>query len=199
MISKVDIYNMALGHIAIDDITSPDEDSEPARKCELFWLPSLKAILRAHDWGFAGQNEALAVIADETIIGWTYLYKYPANCLMLRKIYNEGTDLTQVRTDPFKVTLSPDTNQKSIASNLQGAYIEYTTLVEDPTLYDASFVEAVSFKLASFLAKPLTGDSSMREALTRMAMATVESAKSNNKTETHETQKRVSKYVTARG
>jgi hypothetical protein len=198
MIQQIDICNMALSHIAVKSITSIDEQSEPARKCKLFYNPALDAYLRDHDWNFAGQNEALALIADETIHGWGYLYKYPSNCLFVRKIFDESTDFTTKDSELFDLVQSPDTNQKAIATDVATAYIRFTKRVTDANMFDPLFVEGFSYKLASLIAKPLTGNETLGEKMAIQAERIGNRAKVTNKTERRETLKKVSSYEDAR-
>lgn len=198
MNSQVDICNLALSHIAAKNITAMDEGREEARKCSLFWGPALEAALRSHDWNFAGQNEALAEISGETVMGYAYLYKYPANCLSVRSIYNESTDRKQKRTEDYKLLLSPSSQQRAIATDVELAQIEYTMALVDPSLFDSVFVMALSYQLAALLAKPLTGDTSLGSAMAAMAKAVVDEAKLANKQETKEETKKTSSYIDAR-
>ncbi len=199
MASQVDICNFALSNIGAKSITAIDQISEEARKCLLFWEQALDSTLRSHDWNFAGQNIALALIADETVIGWDYLYGYPANCLMIRKIYSESTDFDAKYTEEFEEMLSPSTNQKSIATDVEDAYARFTMRVTDTTLFDASFVKALSYELSSLLAKPLTGDLNMAKAMSAAAAGTISAAMGHNKSEGKETLKRTSTTLDSRG
>lgn len=46
-----------------------------------------------------------------------------------------------------------------ILSNVSEAMMEYIKRITDVTVFDATFVDALSYKLASDMAMPLTGDS----------------------------------------
>lgn len=100
--SQVVIMNMALAAINKRQITAPNEQSEEARRCSLFYHRARRSALRACDWNFAEVNQALALIqsvasADfdptwatlqNVVPGFAYMYSQPSKCLRVRKLYN---------------------------------------------------------------------------------------------------------------
>jgi hypothetical protein len=160
----IDVCNLALNHLGLGTIASLAETSKSALKCSAFFNMARDAVLRAHEWNFAEKEEALALISDETLTGWEYLYVVPAKCLKIRSVFTEDT-LEIPEPQPFKIGLSPVTAVKAIATDLEDAYIKYTRQVDDPSLWDPLFVMALSFYLAWLLAAPLCGDPAKGESV----------------------------------
>lgn len=174
MSSIVEICNLALNHIGAKSISSLDEASENARKCKLVYAPLRDAVLRDHSWNFATANELLALL-DESMPGWNFIYAQPVKCLNVRKIFSEVV-LSNPSPLDFKILLSPTTKTKSIASNLEFAWCEFTYQVTDPALFDTKFVEALSYRIGSALAQPLTGNIQLAQALLQMSIGITEKA-----------------------
>lgn len=218
MASQVEICNLALTHIGVKSISSMTEPSEPARKLNLVYPTARDAALRAHDWSFASQEVALAEVANESVLAWDYLYKYPASCVAVRELYNPNMigggpepltrfdaelgfarDRSTTRVPiKFQELLSPQSNQKAIGTNLPSAYARFTFQVTDPSLYDASFVTAFSYLLASMLAQHLAGNPDLGKGLYAIASQLISEAGRQNKSEGVDEPSKTSPYVNGR-
>lgn len=155
MASIVQICNMALGYlnhgIRIDDI---DEDSNEADQCRLYYETSRDAVLRGFAWNFAMRYETLAELDDDPISPqWAVMYGYPSDCLAVRAILPEA--VAGVSNKYEIANLSGTT--RVIMCNVGDATCRYTMKVTDPTLFDAEFVRALAWHLASELSVILTG------------------------------------------
>lgn len=197
MSSIVEICNMALGHIGMKSISSVDEASENARKCKLFYEPLRDTVLRGCAWNFATAYEELAVL-DESIPGWRLLYSQPNRCLSVRKVFSESS-LTNPIPVNHKIILSPDSKVKAIAADLEGAWVEFTYQVTDPSMFDAQFIEALSYRLGAALAQPLAGNIQMGQGLLQMSTTIMDSAKLSNAREGSQQKPNYSSLVEARG
>jgi hypothetical protein len=196
----VDVVNKALNQLGQAPITSLDEDSEAASRAALIFDCLRQSLLRSHFWKFASYSASLAELADEKMLGWTYLYAYPPKCLMIRRLFDEtyaatGSDVTLggdalldleyfqdywIFHHPefrYKMGLSPDTFTKSIATNFNPAYIEYTYDITDPSIWDQNFYDAMVFSLAAELAHGITGKSELAKDYRDQAAAIVTEAK----------------------
>jgi len=161
MISDVEICNKALIKIGQNTITSLTENNTTARTCNIIYSDSRDAVLRDHTWSFARKIISLNVLANEEVINWDYLYVYPPTCLFIIKIFNE----TDLDTNNYKELLSPITDTKVIASNLEEAYIEYIMKILNPNLFDSLFINALVHKLASELSMRITGNQTLSNNL----------------------------------
>lgn len=195
--SNVQICNLALGHLGQKAITSLSESSNNARKCSTFFESARDSVLRAAAWNFSTSERALALIDDETLLGWDYIYARPSNALFVRKVYNEYTLESKVG-DEFK-EFKASSGQLAIACDVENAYAEITVQVTDPNDFDENFIEALSFKLASFLAKPLTGDMKIEERMDTKYKLLIGEAQKINYSEGKPKNNNVSSYVSARG
>jgi len=173
MISSVDICNLALTKLGQDTIVALTQESETARRCNILYDRVRDQVLREHTWSFATKIEALAELANESVLGWEYLYLMPSNCLRVIKVYDEGdTD-----TNNYDKLLSPDTNTHVIATNLYQAYMKYIKKIEDPNLFDTLFINAFVAKLAAELSLVITGNSSLMASFIQEYNAFIAQAK----------------------
>lgn len=196
MSSIVEICNLALNHIGAKSISSIDESSESARKCKLIYEPIRDAVLRGTSWNFATAVEQLALL-DEELPGWNYLYTEPVRCLKVRKIFNDST-LLDPRPIDHKLLLSPTTKTKSIATDLELAWCEFTYRVTDPNVYDPQFIEALSYRMAASLAQSLAGNIQLGQALLQMSMSISDKAVLENSKEGSQTKRNYSSLLEAR-
>lgn len=156
MASKTDICNLAVSHLAIGQlIANVDTDtSEEAITCRLFYDDLRNDLLRSFDWPFASKVAALGLVANDPTTEWKYSYRYPSDCIKIRRIVS-GTrnDNRQTRV-PYK--FSNDSEGRLIYSDITDACIEYTMLASDTTLYSPDFIFCLSFLIAHNAAPRLT-------------------------------------------
>lgn len=188
---------MALSHLGQRAINSITEGTVNALKCVTFFDSCRDALLREHGWNFATKRVALAEISGETVLGWDYLYSVPSLCLYVRSVFTEDTLVGNINTE-FRELISPTTNVRAIATNLESAYCEYTVQVTDTTLFDPMFVDALSYKLASKLAQPLCGNVELGKTMYAAYLQSVAEAKRLNKCENNEERPETSSYIDVR-
>lgn len=177
MASNVDICNMALSHCGISSfISSLDEASNEARVCALH-LPLVRgAVLQDFPWNFARRRRLLAALAETPPANWAYVYALPEDCLAALFIAVPG--MRAPRSDqriPFEVAAN-DT-QRVLYTDQPSAELVYSANVENPTLFDPLFIQALSFALASAIAAPLSVSSGLvKYAHERYAVAVSQAA-----------------------
>ena len=222
--NKVAIINRALAHIKVGMITSLDESSEPARQANLFYDCVRESALRSCDWRFATVKKPLVKLGDiQTALDnptdqskqdvspqWSFLYAYPVQCQRVRRVFNtQESDLfpqwddrtmadAAVKIPPFEECRSPVTNQLAIATNLEGAWAEYTFDINDDSQFDSMFQDAMSWLLAQELCIPLTGDKELKQSVDKDTRACLDEAKRKNGGEGVEMAPRISNYESAR-
>lgn len=184
MASKVEICNMALGHLGQGkQIANLDtENSSAAAACRTFFDVCIGACLRDFKWPIATKFRALALIEEDPNDEWNYSYQYPADCKnFIRIISGQRTDTNLTRV-PFKIANS-DTG-KIIYTDKEDAQAEYTVSIDDPTIFDDDFVLAASYRLASYIAPQVAGadprhlgDAAMKKYLFELATARANAAK----------------------
>lgn len=156
-VSEVAICNMALGALGVtQQISALDEDSTEAANCTLYYEHVRDYVLRAMPWDFA-KKYASAQLVEEAdsqawSYEWSYSYRYPSDCLFLRRIEDGGGGLT---TPPPPFSLGYDSSGKLVFTNVDDAIFVYTSKITDTTLFDPMFVDALCMRLAWSLAMPL--------------------------------------------
>lgn len=156
MATKTEIANLALSHLGVGkEISNLDTDSSSEGSvCRRFYDTCLEATLRDFPWPFATKIAALGLVEEDPNDEWGYSYRYPSDCLKLRRILSGlRTDTNDTRS-PYKV--SRDSAGLLIFSDQEDAELEYTLLNLDPEQYPADFVLALSFRMAHYIAPTVT-------------------------------------------
>ena len=149
MANAVDICNLSLSHIGSDAVVtsiSPPDGSVEAGYCARFYPLARKVMLAVTNWSFATKRATLAPLANPSSI-WLYAYAQPADCLKPIRIFKAGAE--EEDTADFEV------EDNIILTNEAEAVLKYTRDVTDTTKYNAPFVSALSWMLASYLAGPV--------------------------------------------
>ena len=97
MISKITICNLALAQLGQAPISSLEQDDERARRLNLFYEPVRDEVLRTHNWGFAGAEEPLIFIENDSADTARFLYKYPTEAV-LKKFASEPFPIKAARS-----------------------------------------------------------------------------------------------------
>lgn len=196
--SQVSIINLGLSHVAQAPIVAITDVSPQALAAMRVWDSSLREALRAGKPGFATAVVALALHGTYVPLHWLYAYKYPANCLSMNFVYNEGTEDPEVGEE-WKKIYNPDTNENIIVTNCELAYGEYIYLVTDTTLFDPSFVTTLGYRLGMELAVPLVGDKELKSSLEKQFFTAASECARYDKGERKKQAKQTSTFVDARG
>lgn len=160
MASAVDICNLALANLGdTANVTSinPPEGSAQAERCAQYYPIALATVLEQHEWGFATKREALAAHRDNDRENWGFCYSLPSTCIKIIELTNHP--FPQIppefakRNYDYEIGIN-NKKQKCLYTNLENAFIRYISSV-DESFFPASFVMAVSWKLASMLAGPI--------------------------------------------
>ena len=179
---KIEIVNVALGRIGVAAIESMNEASEAARIASRYYELTRKLVLRKFPWGFATRRVQLAQLEDVPE-DFKYAYRYPADVLYLRGMYNEYFD-KPIHDHYYKII--SDKNGKVLLSNVPFASIEYTADITDATLFDSQFADAVSWKLAAEIAYVLTGNLNLAQYALQSYNAYMNEAMGNDAEEDNE-------------
>ena len=155
--SEVAIVNIALSHLGVGKeianlVTEQSEEAECARR---LYGTARDATLRDFPWPFATTIATLALIEEDPNDEWAYSYRYPTDCLYLRRILSGiRNDYRQSRVS-YKI--AQDSGGSLIYTDQGDAQIEYTARVTDPTRYPQDFVIMLSLYLAALIAPRLAG------------------------------------------
>ena len=155
--SKVGIVNIALSHLATSKTVAilATEKSEEAITARVFYDIALEVTLRDFPWPFATRILALALIEENPNDEWSFSYRYPTDCLEIRRILSGmRNDNRQSRT-PYRIL--SDSQGSLVYTDYENAEIEYTVREVSPQFYPPDFVMAFSLYLAHLMAPRVTG------------------------------------------
>lgn len=156
MSSKTQICNYALSHLGVSKpIANVDtEQSQEASACRSFYDISRDKVLRDINWPFATRIAALALIEENPNEEWLYSYRYPSNCLDVRKIQSGVRNETSSQRVPYKI--GSDDEGLVIYTDREDAILEYTVRITNTEFYPSDFTLALSYKIASHIAARIT-------------------------------------------
>lgn len=160
MASVVNLCNMALSHIGSDarvSSISPPDGSVEAGHCATFYDQARTEMLEPGSWAFSLTRAALASLANGSTT-WAYAYAMPSDCLRALRVLTPAIGMTVFTQD--EVTLATSDNDSAIFeiegttlySNQPDAVLLYVRDQTDTTKFTPSFVSALSYLLASYLA-----------------------------------------------
>lgn len=156
-IIETDICNLALSHLnESKELTAFRTDkTENAKACLRFYDQVLYEVLSEYPWPFTTKFDDLVEVAADPTEEWAFSYRYPTDCLHLRRI-RSGTrnDNRQTRV-PYRI--GQDGTGELIYTDKEDAACEYTVSVTDPAKFPKSFVAAFSLLLAGYIAPRVTG------------------------------------------
>lgn len=165
------VCNLALSHLGVGKTISnlETDDTQESRACLLFYDIVRDKIIRGDfAWPFCTKISTLGLVEEDPNDEWSFAYRYPTDCLMVRRF------LSGVRTDtrdtraPYKI--ARDSSGLLVYSDLEDAQIEYTMRETDNTHYPPDFTMAFSFLLAAYIAPRLTNGDPFKMGERAMAM-----------------------------
>lgn len=153
--SKTEIANISLAHLGVGkEIANLDtENSAEANTMRRFYDTARDEVLRDFNWSFTTKFATLAEVEEDPTDEWSYSYRYPSDCLKLRRILSGTRNDSRQSRVPYKV--AQDSEGLLLYTDMEDAEIEYTVRVEDTSLYPADFTMAFSYKLAFYAAPRL--------------------------------------------
>lgn len=187
MASVVQICNMALSHIGSDTRVasiSPPDGSLEAGHCATFYDPSRAEMLEVGSWPFALARQTLSETVNLSE-NWAYAYAKPSDCLSPRRVLTIGAGLTVFNQDmnvlPIDDSDSADFTVEGdvIYTNEANATLLYVRDVTDPNKMTPSFISALSFLLAGYLAGPIVRGNEgakLADSMRTRALAAAETA-----------------------
>lgn len=197
------VCNEALAHLGmnpIEDIVTDLANNDPAAiACDRFFETSKLDVFREHSWPFATSQEVLVEDEDEDneIVGWDFLYTYPASAVAVWNVYNEGTFETKHEQE-FDVRYNSVAGAKRICTALEDALCDATVVIDDPGDWDYKFREAFGYKLAAKMSHTLIGDPAIGVKLMEIYSGLISEAKRILKKENPKKPDQSSGYINAR-
>lgn len=166
MASRTDIINRAMVKLGAPTIADPNEDSEQALKAGLVFDTLLRTELRMHPWSFAISRTQMAALSTAPAYEWTYQYQLPADFIRIVMV-NDYWAFAGVREASDMPTVPYVIEGQHLLTNfaapLKLRYIKDVS--EDPSEWDACFVEVFSCRLAEELCETLTKSAAKKSTL----------------------------------
>lgn len=167
MTSRLEIFNLALGHIGnSDQIQNPDSEEKAAQQCRRFYPQIKREWLQDAPWSFATVAEPLALVSDQPKMGYGFRYRRPAGALRIWAVCTELGMRTWLNTpsfcwtDPARYSLPMIPWQQmgaDILTDLDDAYVLFVDDVPELQMTNAKFVGALALGLAAAIAAPMLG------------------------------------------
>ena len=172
MATEVSICSNALRRLGDDPITALTDDTERARLCNAFYIPSRDLILRSHPWNFAITRATLAQLSDTPAYEYGYQYALPTDpyCLRILDFHTGSYSSNEVDMD-WKV------EGREILTDEATVYIKYIGRVTDPNEYDTLLIETVAARLASDTGYAITGSTTLTNAMWQLYEAKIVEAR----------------------
>src|ERR1035437_8842278 len=127
--TEVSICNLALSRLGAKRITALTAATVEAQRCTLHYASDRDSLLRGHTWVFAMVRAALSEDTTVPAFGYDHQYILPSDCLRV------------VRTHHFHHSYQIE--GKRLLTHSDSAEIVYIKRIEDPTLFDSMFVDAL--------------------------------------------------------
>lgn len=166
MASDVDICNLALAHLgdeaSVSSINPPDQSAQAAY-CSCFYPIALGMVLSDHTWEFSTRQSVLAQITNNSSL-WLYCYALPSDFMGAIALYYylETDDLNGLSGQGSQLQFSVETSPSGamvLYTNQYKVLLKYASTASNIIYFNPLFIEALSWRLASYLAGPiLKGD-----------------------------------------
>lgn len=156
---------MALGHLKITRQIANlvTDQSAEAVACRTFYTIAKQEMLEEFKWPFAMKQGQLALVEDnpfETSTGyseWAFAYEYPADAVTFGRIVGPVRNESRNDRIPYRIANNAADSSKLILTDIENAFGEWTTNVVTEDMLAASYILALSFKIAFLVAPMVTG------------------------------------------
>lgn len=191
---------MALSHLGVGYQISnlETERSEEANAIKSFYNTAREFIQSNFPWPFLTKSELLALVEEDPTDEWNYSYRYPSDCLKVRRIFSPiRNDYRQSRV-PY--LMYRDDTGKLIYTDQEDARIEYSAELTEEEKWPADFILAFSAILAFYVAPRLTkGDPfKMRKDMLELYLSQLRSAEQRSLNEEQAEEVPLSEFQRAR-
>lgn len=218
MASVADICNAALSHLGSDAVVtsiSPPDESVEAAHCARFYPMARDEMLESHPWAWSLKRTTLAEVTNPSQM-WTFAYALPSDMKSALRVISAavfaelfpGFPLPAIAlySDLFKYTERSSAEfvieGNALFTHEPNATLLYTAASLDTTKYSPTFVSALSYLLASYLAGPIIKGSPGAQAsgqLRQIAARVIGEAKALNANEASEVSDHLADHLRARG
>lgn len=188
-VSVVSICNLALQKLGAARITALSDDSRNARAVGFAYEHIRDRELRAYVWSFAKKRVVLAPLVDAPAFDFNYAFALPSDYLRAIPPAQTNIDWRFETQDGVRVLLTNDGDAVNFL---------YIARVEDPTLYDPLFVDALAAKLAWHLCEEITQSNEKKKDAQAEYRAAIAEARRTNALENAPDEGPVDTWLVAR-
>lgn len=166
--SAVTICNLALSRIgsaaSVSSIEKPD-GSQDSLACARMYPIALGTLLDRHNWAFATKRATAAKLSNFDPTPWKFAYAFPTDCRRIIDLQSPEYESVPPalrgklpRAVEFEVVSAGGT--VAVLTNCESPNIRYIVKDPAPSFFTDSFVDALAWLLASYLAgQAVRGDS----------------------------------------
>lgn len=179
-ITQAGVWNLSLARLGASRMVTAAEITTPTltetKAISAVWDMALEQALRAFPWHWANKRAALVTAVDAVWDGWSYRYVYPADCVRVLSIDDGNALRTAQSRTAFKIVAKDDLSAATILTDKEDAVAIYTALVTDVAAWDATFVVAISWLIASEIAFALNRPRTKQSDLLQVYGQVIEAA-----------------------
>ncbi|MCM1324644.1 MAG: hypothetical protein NC218_11025 [Acetobacter sp.] len=174
--SKIEIVNRALLKLGEPPVSSLN-DAAFGRTYDILYTDIKDLLLSSYPWRFAVEVKSLA--RCEEMFGDKYMYRLPADCLLLMKVFGADKELV----DDAQALLMQNyevANNCVVTAAKAGISVEYVKRIDDDVMFSLLFREALAAKIAAELAMRLKHSLTIKQAFEEEFFALIRQAELNN-------------------
>jgi hypothetical protein len=157
--TEVQICNMALARIQGEPISDLEtDDSKAAALCRTMYEPARDAILELDPpWSFAIARQVLALSTETNLSSKLYIYTLPVDpwCIRPLVLLDPECDYLEMKGYPF------DREGGFLYTDMPNAALKYVSRITDTRKFSPLFTDALVWRLAAELLKPVEGTTSI--------------------------------------
>ena len=169
--SLVSLYNQALAQLGVDPIADPGAALKEAELCNLFYPDTRDEVLLEEDWSCAVREKKLAIATAAEGQGFAFAYQLPVDPKCLRVI-------SLAREDGSDIPKQKWVKQGNlIMTDEEEVWARYVFAVPSVPDIDLHVAEAITLKLASKLAFPITQSMQLEQMMFQKYAALLLNAK----------------------
>jgi hypothetical protein len=142
------ICNLALAKIGDLSILSLDDPTPEARFAKLFYTPTKEELLRLHNWNWATSHSKLSPITPDPLYDWDYAFGLPVD---FGRMLTFNSFSPAMPVTPYQIV------GNQLYTDDSEAVISYIRKITDENQFDPLFVDALVYRIAAKLARPLAG------------------------------------------
>lgn len=158
-VSNVDIANRALTKLGAGRIMDLDDNVHAAKTIKSMFAVVRDNELRDHVWSFSKARAQLPALATAPEFGFEYQYQLPSNYIRLLQLADFWTYPNPTPQGLYAI------EGRAILTNAPAPLrIRYIRQIEDPTQFDASFIEVLACRLAAECCEALTNSNTKKQA-----------------------------------